>query len=106
MSAADRSLRFTNRAEREIRSLLLETRRQWGTDQRMVYRRKLHAAFSLILSNPDIGIARQDLGPAVRTRLVERHIIYYEVLPEAILILRVLHVSMHPPSGPDDLSRA
>jgi len=103
MSVADRLLRFTPRAEQDIRNLLLETRRQWGAEQRTVYRRKLYGAFSVILSNPEIGRSREDLGPAIRSRLAERHVIYYEILPDAILILRVMHIRMHPPSSFDDL---
>ncbi len=103
MSAADRSLRFTLQAGQDIRNVLLETRRQWGAEQRTAYRRTLYNAFSVILSNPKIGRAREDLGPTIRSRLAERHVIYYEILPDAILILRVMHVRMHPPSSFDDL---
>jgi plasmid stabilization system protein ParE len=103
MSVADRQLRFTPRAERDIRNTLLDTRRQWGAEQRTIYRRKLNNAFSLIRNNPEIGLARGDIGPAIRFRLVERHVIHSEIHPDAILILRLMHVRMAVPSGPDDL---
>jgi toxin ParE1/3/4 len=106
MSVADRPLRFTPWAERDIRNALLDTRRRWGAEQRTIYRHKLNNAFSLIRHNPEIGLARGDIGPAIRSRLVERHVIYYEIHADAILILRLMHVRMEVPSGPDDLDRA
>ena len=75
MSSHSRRLRVTGEARKDIRSILSYTKRQWGVEQREAFSRQLEAAFMLIRENPLIGVDREDLGPSVRSRLVERHII-------------------------------
>ena len=50
----------------------------------------------LIRENPLIGVDREDLGPSVRSRLVERHIIYYQVQADGVHIVRVMHEGKNP----------
>ena len=96
MSVRKRELAFTEDAQQDILSLLLYTREHWGVRQRDRYRAILDNAFALILSNPLIGLAREDLRAGLRTRDVERHIIYYRVEGEFVRVLRVMHQRVNP----------
>jgi toxin ParE1/3/4 len=96
MSARKRRLILSSQARRDIRSILLFTREQWGSHQRDRYSQLLNAAISTIHSNPLIGPSREDLGPSMRTRVVERHMIYYETDDATITVLRIMHQRIEP----------
>lgn len=67
---------------------------KFGVDRTIDYLDALEHAFSRILSFPDIGAARPDIGERVRSLSVGEHRIFYEREPGSILILRVLHKRM------------
>ena len=49
------------------------------------------AQFRLLAEQPMLGRAREELGPGVRSFPLGRYVIFYEVIPDGIAIVRVLH---------------
>ena len=55
--------------------------------------RKINEVFELLAENPEMGMARDDLAPGLRSFTVSSWIIFYRPLPhhEGIEVVRVLH---------------
>jgi toxin ParE1/3/4 len=70
------------------------TRTLWGIDQANRYTDVLTAAFELLAASPKIAPACDDIRPGYRRRGVERHVIYFRIAAEEIVIMRVLHGRM------------
>jgi plasmid stabilization system protein ParE len=51
----------------------------------------LEGAFELIGQNPRIGGTRPEIDGRTRSLVNRSHTIYYEIMPEFVFILRVLH---------------
>lgn len=71
------SLRFTDRARRDIRSILRSSLATWGESQRDAYAARLSRAIDGLGRTPHIGRAREDVFPGVRSLPVGEHVIYY-----------------------------
>lgn len=74
------------------------TRLRWGRDQQRRYLRLLETRFELLAATPLVGAARDDIAPGLRGSPVGRHVIFYRIVAESVLIVRVLHDSMDVPS--------
>ena len=51
-----------------------------------------------LLDHPELGMPRDDLFRGCRGRTVERHVVYYRITDDEIIVGRVLH-SGQDPSG-------
>ena|SRR5437867_5063954 len=49
------------------------------------------AKFQLLAEQPLLGRSREELAPNLRSLPIRRYVIFYEVLPDGIAIVRVLH---------------
>ena len=78
-----------------MRSILAYTRQQWGENQRNDYREALNRSFDSLRANPELGRARDDLPPGVRSLVVRQHIVFYRLEADTIRVLRVLHGRMN-----------
>ena len=103
---------LTLAAERDIRDVLRETLRTFGTVQLSVYQRIISTGIALIDEQPERpgSLARPELGAGVRFFHLElaagrrggaAHCLYYrpDKLPDGsmgVVILRVLHEHMEP----------
>ena len=47
--------------------------------------------FSLLLTQPEMGRKRSELGPNLRSFTIKNYVIFYDPIPEGIFIVRVLH---------------
>ena len=81
-------------ARRDVRSILLYTGKQWGFEQRDVYREALDQALAALSVNPLIGRSRDEIAPDLRSYSIQQHIIYYRVAAETVTVLRILHGKM------------
>ncbi|WP_448662664.1 type II toxin-antitoxin system RelE/ParE family toxin [Sphingomonas sp. CJ20] len=69
---------------------------QHGRAVAEAYLRMIHAAFDRLSDFPELGIARPDLSPDLRSLPAGEHRIFYFVRAENVLIARVLHKAMDP----------
>jgi toxin ParE1/3/4 len=94
MSARRPSVTLRPTARRDFRSILAYTTSQWGTAQRDEYRAAINRALETLGANPEIGKAREDLSPGLRSYQVEQHVIYYRITGNTARVLRILHGKM------------
>ena len=52
---------------------------------------RIDAKLRILATQPLMGRAREELAPRLRSFPVERYVIFYEVVPDGIAIVRVLH---------------
>lgn len=62
------------------------------------YIEEIHQTCELIADNPRMGLVRLDVDEDVRSFLVDRYVIFYEIIPDGIVILRVWHTARDPKS--------
>lgn len=72
------------------------TLQQWGLEQTRRYPDSLERCFGRIAANPEIGRRCDLLKKGYRRIEHEKHVIFYRLAPEGILVVRVLHESMMP----------
>ena len=90
------SLQYTPAARVQLRAIGEYTEGKWGKGQRDLYFDKLFAGFDAIRKSPKKGRLRSDLFEGMLSRRVEKHIAYYFVEKDRILIVGVLHERMDP----------
>ena len=99
--------RLAPRAAEDLRAILRQTLRHFGTSQYAAYVALMHRAASMVAEEPDrIGsIDRRDIAEgfraypvwiAARRRGASPHILFYVREAGGIAILRILHASMDP----------
>lgn len=98
MSAHRRQLIVAPNARQDLSDILLYSEQQWGKRQRAKYRSVLVEAMRELVLYPSIGRIRSEIASNIRSRLVEEHVIYYEVDDEAVTVHRILHQRMDPAS--------
>lgn len=89
-----RSYRLTKQAEEDLKSILTYTKHVWGEVQAEKYSQKISAICSKLANLSHIGILSDYILEDTRKIVVDKHIIFYKVEAETILILRILHSSM------------
>ncbi len=66
----------------------------WSEARAETYTDKIEAACLDILINPRIGRHYDNVPVMLWGYRMERHVIFYTILPDSILIVRILHVKM------------
>ena len=112
MTAPVWRLRLTDPAEQDFAAILQETWRLFGERQVGVYAATIDAALAALADGPNLlgSIAREEIGPGVRTLHVARrsrrgrHLILYKAGDDNVIeVLRILHdamdVARHAPPG-------
>lgn len=86
------SYQLTNQAQKDIEKLIEKGRIQFGIKQAISYFDELEKVFNLLAENPKMARTRHGLKPAVRAHPFQSHIILFEELENAsILILTLRH---------------
>ena len=91
MSARERRIVLKPQARVDVRGALLQSRRQWGADQRLRYKTMLYDALPGLGDHPERGRMRDNLFPGRRSLPGGRHVRFYHVSQDGIAIVRVLH---------------
>lgn len=86
--------RLTNKALEDLRSIARYTEQTWGREQRNQYLSKLDASFQMLVHEPELGRACDEIRQGYRKHHVGRHLIFYRILASRIEIIRILHDSM------------
>lgn len=90
-----RGLRLTPEARADIAAVGRYSRKTWGAAKAREYSAALAERIMTLRARPSLGRRRLDIDPDVRALRSARHIVFYDVSPEAIVVLRVLHERMH-----------
>lgn len=86
-----RRLRLTPEAEDDLREILQYTQETWGLRQRDTYRAMVKRTFRHLARFPGLGRLRDELSPNLRSYPLGQHLIFYEVVADGLIILRILH---------------
>jgi len=86
--------RLTPAAEHDLESIWTYTARQWGIEQASRYLDALTATFSEFAESPRTAPGCEHIRSGYRRFGVERHMVYFRMSDDGILIVRVLHARM------------
>jgi toxin ParE1/3/4 len=86
--------RLTNKAIEDLRSIARYTEQTWGREQRNKYLSKFDASFQMLVHEPELGRACDEIRQGYRKHHVGRHLIFYRLIASRIEIIRILHDSM------------
>jgi toxin ParE1/3/4 len=90
------SFRFSRRAEADLTSIVAFTLRAWGEAQAAEYLDQLESRFQALADNPRLGRACAYIRPGLRRFEHGRHVVFYRLTAQGILISRILHERMLP----------
>lgn len=89
-----RRLRISRRASRDLVTILEQSLELWGEEQEIAYTADLTASMQRLLEYPELGRARDDILPGLRTLPVRQHVILYRTTRTTVRILRIIHRRM------------
>ncbi len=89
-------LLFTPKAFEDLQGIDVYTLENWGPDEADRYLHQLKTRLNLLLKNPMSGRSCQEIRPALRRLEHGRHVVFYRILKEEILVIRILHQHMLP----------
>jgi toxin ParE1/3/4 len=95
-------LRITEPARRDLVQILGLSAQAWGDDQADRYEADLYEAFDLVRQFPDLGTERPHLFLGSRAYPVGSHAVYYQIIEQDIVIVRILHQRQDPNLQCDD----
>lgn len=87
-------IKFAKQASLDIDDMYLYGLINFGEDQADLYSEKIQNGLKTIQANPEIGRLVSKVNPAIRRFDFERHVIFYDINDDAILIVRIIHCSM------------
>lgn len=81
-------------AKEDLASIAEYTRNKWGEQQANVYLLQMERRILSLLENPYLGTDRSDVLNGYRCLPEGKHLIFYRIDGDAVLILGVPHVRM------------
>lgn len=84
-------VRFSSEAERDIDQIAAYTTAEWGWRQADQYLAKFEDGFDLLTKNPSIGRGCGSIREGLRRFEIGRHVVFYLIRSDGILVVRVLH---------------
>jgi toxin ParE1/3/4 len=93
MSARRFELDLSDQAQMDIVDIWLYGLEMWGSKQADEYQIRIYNAFDSLCRHPELGMARDDLGEALRGLYVGEHLIVYEIVEYTILVHAIPHQS-------------
>ena len=82
-------------AEKDLKGISRYTQSAWGPEQARKYLRALHQKLQRLAANPNLGVMRDDVGRGYRSAPVGHHLVFYRLVGDDIVVVRVLHESMN-----------
>jgi toxin ParE1/3/4 len=92
-----RDIHLSQAARSDLVDIWAETYRQWGAAQADRYLDDIDRALQGLIANPQMGSDCSDLLQGARKLITGRHLVFYEVDPDRIFVIRILHQSMDVP---------
>lgn len=84
----------SRRADADLAEILEYSIATHGPEIAEAYLRAIDAVFARLSQYPELGAARPDLGPGIRSMPAGEHRVYYRHDGQAVLVVRVLHKAM------------
>jgi toxin ParE1/3/4 len=87
------SYALTKRAQADLFDVFLFGYEQFGEKQAEAYAAELEYVFQLLADNPRMGREAEAIATDVRRHEHGSHVILYEISPDGVLILAMVHAS-------------
>ncbi|HEX3673722.1 MAG TPA: type II toxin-antitoxin system RelE/ParE family toxin [Rhizomicrobium sp.] len=81
-------------ARRDLKAIARYSEKEWGTARKVRYLDAIRERFAALLRHPAPGAAREDIASGYRSVIVGRHIVFYRLADDEVVIVRVLHQRM------------
>jgi toxin ParE1/3/4 len=81
-------------ARADLKGIGAYTAEKWGEAQKARYLSAIRERFGALRNNPALGRPRADIAATYRSLPVGRHIVFYRIAKDALVVVRVLHQSM------------
>ena len=91
-----KSALLRKRAETDLRSIAEYTLRTWGLAQSERYVTSIMECCQLLAGRPLLGRACDSVRPGLRRMEHLEHVIFYRVVEDKLVVVRILHRSMIP----------
>jgi len=91
-----RRLELSRDAVADIAAIGRYTRRTWGAEQARRYSQRLTDRLIGLKQRARPGRVRSEVNPVLRSLKSDRHVIYFTLEEEQVLVVRILHESMSP----------
>ncbi len=82
--------RLTPAALQDIEAIWTYTLQEWGIEQANRYIDRLDAAFAGLANNTITSTPCDHIRPGYRRCNAQRHVIYFRVTPDGIIVVRIL----------------
>ena len=83
-------------AEADLLDIARYTEGRWSADQAREYLIKLRQACEMLLAHPQMGRDCNGVRPGLRLLETGRHVVFYRLRENSVLVVRVLHQRMLP----------
>ena len=90
------AFRFSCLAEADLLSIGAYTLRTWGEEQAIRYLDELELCCQRLAENPAAGRSCADVRPGLRRMKHGKHVVFFRIDPEGIVVSRILHERMLP----------
>jgi toxin ParE1/3/4 len=91
-------VRISAEAERDTNEIAAYSMATWGWRQADLYLAKIEEGINLLANNPSIGRACESIRARLCRFETGRHVIFYLIRTDGILVVRMLHQRMMPAS--------
>jgi toxin ParE1/3/4 len=95
-SRSGEALVLSRDAVADIAAIGRYSHRIWGAEQARRYSQRLTDRLISLKQKVRPGRARSDIDPSLRGLKSDRHVIYFTLDDERVLVVRILHQSMNP----------
>jgi len=85
---------LTPAAKSDLKDIWNYTVQSFGLNQAERYMLKIENKLYLLASNPQIGIKRPEIKDGYYSFPVEKHIVFYLIKDDSIIIIGILHCKM------------
>lgn len=89
-------VQISAKAAEDIDRIVAYTINEWGWRQADLYLAKLEDGFDILAGNPSIGRQCNSIRAGLRRFEIGRHVVFYLIEPDGVMIARVLHDRMLP----------
>ncbi|WP_051916732.1 MULTISPECIES: type II toxin-antitoxin system RelE/ParE family toxin [unclassified Serratia (in: enterobacteria)] len=91
------TVRFTTDAKVQFRKIRAYSQQRWGKEIADLYAQSIRTILTEMLDHhPSPGLAREELGPGIKSFPCESHMLYYRETSYGIEVLAVLHQTQEP----------
>jgi toxin ParE1/3/4 len=91
MAADNRRILWSRDANADLLSIWQFGAEEWSPETADRHLREIEYICDRLCTEPKLGRKRDDLIAGMRSMLVHPHVVFYEISPTAISIVRVLH---------------